>query len=170
VETDKADMDLEVFSSGILTKILYKEGYTVPVGTVIAVLGGEETAEVPKKVGEPFLSEKKVTKPSQPPEQKVETGPGEPFSTFQLEDEEEVEKEVPLPAGREEKPKISPSARRLVEEKRIGKMEIKGSGPGGRIVKEDVERLLRERVEQKKNQEFLCIQRRQPRQEFQKKR
>ena len=48
------------------------------------------------------------------------------------------------------RPKISPSARRLVEEKGIGIIEIKGSGPGGRIVKEDMERFLRERAEQKK--------------------
>ena len=75
VETDKADMDLEVFSSGILTKILYKEGDTVPVGTVIAVLGGEETAEVPKKVVEP-LPEKKVTETPKPPEQKIRNRSG----------------------------------------------------------------------------------------------
>ena len=150
VETDKADMDLEVFSSGILTKILYKEGDTVPVGTVIAVLGGEATAEVPKKVVEPF-PEKKTAETPKPPEQTIETGAGEPCCTLPLEDEEEVKKEVPLPAGREERPKISPSARRLVEEKGIVIMDIKGSGPGGRIVKEDVERFLRERDEQKKS-------------------
>ena len=155
VETDKADMDLEVFSSGILTKILYKEGDTVPVGTIIAVLGGEETAEVPKKVVEP-LPEKKVMEPPQPPAQKIETGAGEPCCTLLLEDEEEGEeekeqekKEIPLPSQKGDKSKISPRARRLLEEKEITTPEIKGTGPGGRIVQEDIERFLKERIGQK---------------------
>jgi len=151
VETDKADMDLEVFSTGILTKILYKEGDTVPVGTVIAVLGGEETAEVPKKVVEP-LPKKKVTEPPQSPEQKIETGVAEPCCTLPLEDEDEGEEEkgqgkekTPLPAKKDEQSKISPRARRLLEEKGITTPEIKGTGPGGRIVQEDIERFLKER-------------------------
>ncbi|HJX31503.1 MAG TPA: dihydrolipoamide acetyltransferase family protein [Thermodesulfobacteriota bacterium] len=150
VETDKADMDLEVFSSGMLTKILYKEGDTVPVGTVIAVLGGEETAEVPKKVVEP-LPEKKITESPQPPEQKIETGAGEPCCTLPLEDEEEEEeeKEIPLASQKGDKSKISPRARRLLEEKGITIPEIKGTGPGGRIVQEDIERFLKERGGQK---------------------
>ena len=135
VETDKADMDLEVFSSGILTKILYKEGDTVPVGTVIAVLGREEIEEVPKKVVE-HLPEKKATEPPKPPEQTIETGAGEPCCTLPLEDEEEGEeeekeqgkKEFPLLSQRSDKSKISPRARRLLEEKGITTPEIKGTG------------------------------------------
>jgi pyruvate dehydrogenase E2 component (dihydrolipoamide acetyltransferase) len=155
VETDKADMDLEVFSSGILTKIFYKEGDTVPVGTVIAVLGGEQTAEVSKKVVEP-LPEKKVTEPPQPPEQKIETEVGEPCCTLPMEDEEKEEeekeqgeKEISLPDKKGDKSKISPRARRLLEEKGITTPEIKGTGPGGRIVQEDIERFLKERSNQK---------------------
>lgn len=151
VETDKADMDLEVFSSGILTKILYKEGDTVPVGTVIAVLGREEIEEVPKKVVE-HLPEKKATEPPKPPEQTIENGAGEPCCTLPLEDEEEGEeekeqgkKEFPLLSQRDDKSKISPRARRLLEEKGITTPEIKGTGPGGRIVQEDIERFLKER-------------------------
>ena len=151
VETDKADMDLEVFSSGIVTKILYKEGDTVPVGTVIAVLGGEQTREVPKKVVEP-LPEKKPIEPSPPPEQKIETGAEEPCCTLPLEDEEaqEVGKEpekkaILLTSQKGDRTKISPRARRLLEDKGIATPEIKGTGPGGRIVQEDIERFLKER-------------------------
>jgi pyruvate dehydrogenase E2 component (dihydrolipoamide acetyltransferase) len=155
VETDKADMDLEVFSSGILTKILYKEGDTVPVGTIIALLGGEEIADVPKKVVK-TPSEKKVTEPAQPPEQNIETEAGEPCCTLPLEDEAEGEeekkqgkKEIPLPLKKGDISKISPRARRLLEEKGITIPEIKGTGPGGRIVQEDIERFLKERGGQK---------------------
>jgi pyruvate dehydrogenase E2 component (dihydrolipoamide acetyltransferase) len=155
VETDKADMDLEVFSSGILSKIFYKEGDTVPVGTIIAILGGDETVKVPKKVAEP-LPEKKVAEPPQPPEQKIGSGAGEPCCTLPLENEEEEEeekeqekKEIPLPSKKSDKSKISPRARRLLEEKGIPFPEIKGTGPGGRIVQEDIERFLKERGGQK---------------------
>ena len=155
VETDKADMDLEVFSSGNLTKILYKEGDTVPVGTVIALLGGEETITAPKKVVE-TLPEKKVVEPPESPEQKLETGAGEPCCTLPLEDEEEGEEEkkqgkekTSLPAKKGEQSKISPRARRLLEEQGIATPEIKGTGPGGRIVQEDIERFLKERGDQK---------------------
>jgi pyruvate dehydrogenase E2 component (dihydrolipoamide acetyltransferase) len=156
VETDKADMDLEVFSSGILTKILYKEGDTVPVGTTIALLGGEKIADVPRKAVEPF-PEKEVAEPPQPPEQKiVETGASEPCCTLPMEDEAEGEKEkeqgkkeIPLLSQKGDKSKISPRARRLLEEKEITTPEIKGTGPGGRIVQEDIERFLKERGDQK---------------------
>ena len=146
VETDKADMDLEVFSSGILTKIFYKEGDIVPVGTVIAMLGGEQTIEAPKKA-EP-LPEKKFSEPPQPPEQKIETRADEPCCTLPL-DEEEKEEKMSLPAEKRENLKISPRARRLIEEEGITIPEIKGTGPGGRIVQEDIEKFLRERGEQK---------------------
>jgi pyruvate dehydrogenase E2 component (dihydrolipoamide acetyltransferase) len=156
VETDKADMDLEAFSSGILTKILYKEGDTVPVGTIIAVLGGEETEKVPPKVVKP-LPEKKVAESPQPPAQKIENGAGEPCCTLPLEDEEggeeekeEGKKEIPLLSKKGDKSKISPRARRLLEEKGIPTAEIKGTGPEGRIVQEDIERFLKERIEQVK--------------------
>ncbi len=156
VETDKADMDLEVFSSGILNKILYKEGDTVPVGTVIALLGGEETAEVPKKVVA-TLPKKKVAESPPSPEQKIETGASEPCCTLPLEDEEEGEeekeqgkKEIPLLSKKGDKSKISPRARRLLEEKGITTPVIKGTGPGGRIVQGDIERFLNERSGKKK--------------------
>jgi pyruvate dehydrogenase E2 component (dihydrolipoamide acetyltransferase) len=69
-----------------------------------------------------------------------------------LEDEEEGEeekeqgkKEFPLLSQKGDKSKISPRARRLLEEKGITTPEIKGTGPGGRIVQEDIERFLKER-------------------------
>ena len=53
VETDKADMDLEVFSAGVISEIRYKEGDTVAVGTVIAVLGSDSKKDEPKKSPKP---------------------------------------------------------------------------------------------------------------------
>jgi len=128
IETDKADMDLEAFSSGTLSKIFFKEGDTVPVGTVIALLGEE---------AKPFPEESKSAPERSPVVVRGET-PEEPCCTVPLNEEEEERREV-----KKEKPKISPVARKLVEEEGIDVTHLKGSGPGGRIVKEDVERYLK---------------------------
>jgi len=135
IETDKADMDLEVFSSGILSKIFFKEGDTVPVGTVIALLGEEEAKTIP---------EESKPAPEKPPVVVGGETPEEPCCTVPLNEEEEERREV-----KKEKPKISPVARKLVEEEGINVAHLKGSGPGGRIVKEDVERYLKDRAGRK---------------------
>jgi pyruvate dehydrogenase E2 component (dihydrolipoamide acetyltransferase) len=134
IETDKADMDLEAFSSGILSKILFKEGETVPVGTVIAILGeGDEKAITEK----PEMDLKKISK------EVSEESPEEPCCTVPLEVEEEREQLKKVRKIKEEKMKISPAARKLIEGEEIDVAQLKGSGPGGRIVKEDVERYLK---------------------------
>lgn len=154
VETDKADMDLEAFHSGILTAILYKEGETVPVGTVIAVLGGEAKAAKPSQGPEPPM-QGEVTH-GQPAEKRAATEGEEPCCTVTLDEEEEKAEAVPkemsepkvkaIDGGRS----ISPAARRLLEKEGIEAPELTGSGPGGRIVKEDVERFLEQRAEQRR--------------------
>ena len=70
------------------------------------------------------------------------------------EEKEQGKKEIPLPAEKDDKSKISPRARRLLEEKGITTTEIKGTGPGGRIVQEDIERFLKERAGQKNQEPF----------------
>ncbi|MDY6842712.1 MAG: dihydrolipoamide acetyltransferase family protein [Thermodesulfobacteriota bacterium] len=142
VETDKADMDLEVFSSGVLSKVLFQEGDTVPVGTVIALMGEERKTEKP-----PSPSTKE-----QPPVVVVEEGTSEePCCTVPLDDEEiqEIAEQDTRVDKESEKPKISPVAKRLVEGEGIDVTHLKGTGPGGRIVKEDVESYLKERTEKK---------------------
>ena len=160
VETDKADMDLEVFSSGVISEIRYQEGDTVPVGTVIAILGGESKKEEPKK---PKEAPKKVkdtakeeTKADVPAEDSDEAAvEGEPCCTIPDDDEgEEIEAEPEekrkKPAGKgTEKIKVSPAARRLVEEENLDASDLVGSGPGGRIIKGDVENFLKARQEEK---------------------
>ncbi|MDY6971202.1 MAG: dihydrolipoamide acetyltransferase family protein [Thermodesulfobacteriota bacterium] len=142
IETDKADMELEAFSSGILSKIFFKEGETVRVGAVIALLGegggGVSTEEKPRSVaGEP------VSPPDKPPVVFVAETDGEPCCTVPLDDEEEA----PAAEIKKEAPKVSPAARKLIEEKGIDTVRLKGSGPEGRIGKKDVEKYLKEATE-----------------------
>jgi pyruvate dehydrogenase E2 component (dihydrolipoamide acetyltransferase) len=120
IETDKAIMDLEAFASGILRKILVQEGATVMSGTLIGVIGGADediTAALTDKItAAPAVAA--GTKASAPPA--AGSAPA-------------------LPASPEGTRLIaSPRAKALAADRGIDLSTITGSGPGGRIVEEDV--------------------------------
>ena len=119
VMTDKVTLEVESYNSGILRKILRTEGEEVPVTEVIAYIG-ERDEEIPQAESELAAEDKK----------KVEVKKAEEAA--------EKVKEVPGISG--EGVKISPLARKTAKEIGIDyKSErIAGSGPGGRIVKEDI--------------------------------
>jgi len=128
IETDKATVEVEASASGILHKQLVTEGSVVPVGTPIAVIAapGEEVADVPES-GSGAAAEVK------PAEIAVGTGPTQTVVGSQ-----------PEPAQQELQPddgqlKASPLAKKIAAEKNVNLRDISGSGPGGRIVKRDVE-------------------------------
>jgi len=127
IETDKAIMEVESPESGILLKRLHAEGQTVPATCLIAVLGdGSEAAE---QIGE-FIQSEDATPLPQPRPVSAGTEILPPPST--------------LPGtGRI---KASPLARRLAEEKGIDLASIEGTGPDGRIEKEDVLRAVDRRA------------------------
>lgn len=119
VMTDKVTIEVESYDSGILRKILRAEGEEVPVTEVVAYIG-EEDEEIPQAELELAAEDKK----------KVEVKKAEEAA--------EKVKEVSGISG--EGVKISPLARKTAKE--IGmdykSEKIAGSGPGGRIVKEDI--------------------------------
>ncbi len=116
VMTDKVSLEVEAYNSGILKKIVRGEGEEVPVTEVVAYIGaeGEELKEEEPK--------KEEAKPAKEP--KVEV-------TEEALSEESQQKEV--------KVKASPLAKKIAKQKGIDLSKLKGTGPGGRIVKEDVE-------------------------------
>ena len=121
VATDKANLDVESFYKGYLRKILYPEGTTVPVTKVIALITDKPDEEIPEDYIEKIMKgEKKEEKVEQPVEEKVE-----------------VKAEEPRVRGKGEI-KASPLAKKLAREKNIDLTKVKGTGPGGRITKEDV--------------------------------
>lgn len=155
VETDKAAMEMEAFVSGTVGALPVAEGETVPVGTVIAVLeadGGERRpparqAEEPpprEEGGAPKEPEAKKPAPEErrAPERKAASPP-----------EQKDEGRGELPPSREALPPeraggavldiaASPAARELAREKGVDLSRVRGTGPGGRIVRADVERAL----------------------------
>lgn len=107
VMTDKVSLEVEAYNSGIVRKIIRAEGEEVPVTEVIAYIGPADEAI-------PEASAGKITTP--------ET----------LEAKDTISAKI----------KISPLARNIAENKGIDISKIIGTGPGGRIVKEDVEAYL----------------------------
>jgi pyruvate dehydrogenase E2 component (dihydrolipoamide acetyltransferase) len=126
VETEKAVVDIEAEADGVLLKTLVSEGVSVEVGAPIAILGepGEQVDEV-----DSLLAELGVTAVAA-----AATVP--------------VRRDVPNgmhPAG--SRLFASPLARRLAKEANLGLEQIDGTGPGGRIVRRDVEEATQRRKE-----------------------
>jgi pyruvate dehydrogenase E2 component (dihydrolipoamide acetyltransferase) len=122
VETEKTTDEIEAPASGILLKIVHKEGTAVPVNAVIAVIGapGEDISSIP------------------------ELGGSSPVAAHLPTATARAELAHPLPAVSKlsesslERIRISPSARRLARERGVDIAKIRGTGPGGRIISEDV--------------------------------
>lgn len=143
IETDKATMELVARGDGVLRKILLGEGGTAPVGEVIAIIAGadEEVDDLPlagegdkaeRSPDENAESEESGKEEEGPEEAEEEPAEGEPA------EKEPAEKE-PAGAQEGERVKASPLARRLAEDAKLQLSGIQGTGPGGRVVKRDVE-------------------------------
>lgn len=129
IETDKATMAMEVFDEGVLTKILVGEGEKAAVGTVIGILG-EEGEEAP-------AGESSSAKPAKPAETSPE--PAKEESAPAATSASSSPAPAPATASDGSRLRVSPLARKIAEEKGVDLTNLSGSGPGGRIVKKDVE-------------------------------
>ena len=132
VETDKATMELESYDDGVLLHIGVKDGDSVPVDGVIAIIGekGEDVNEILKDIENDTSSVDNSEEVNETP----------------IEKEIEVKVETPAPAPEEknissndERIKASPLAKKLADEKGIDLSNISGSGDGGRIIRKDIE-------------------------------
>ena len=116
IETDKAAMELPAPTSGTLVKIVKAEGADATVGEVIAVM--EEGGEAP------------------------EAAPAKPSVTPQ-----QSETDAPEPAPENPvAPHVMPSARRVLSQADVPVADTEGTGPGGRVLKEDAERTVQAKV------------------------
>jgi len=125
IETDKATMEFEAIDEGIVSQILVAEGTdNVKVGTVIAVIAGE---------GEDAGSAKAAPAPTPATEPKAEAPAPAPAAA------PAPAPAAAAPAASGDRIKASPLAKRLAAERGIDLSTVKGTGPGGRIVKDDLD-------------------------------
>ena len=145
LDTEKVTQEVEAEASGVLLKIAVQEG-EVPVGQTIAVIGeqGEDVSveEVPKKVEETpkEVEETPEEEGSRAPARDEERERGKDASAEPASSEQVTEVREPEPSRADGRVKASPLARRIAREKGLDLAEIRGTGPDGRIVAEDVER------------------------------
>jgi pyruvate dehydrogenase E2 component (dihydrolipoamide acetyltransferase) len=134
VETDKATMELESYFNGTILKIFSAPGSQLPIGAPLCAIGKPgETYDMPAPAAAPVA-------PAAPAPAAVPTPPPAPapvvIATVAAPKAAAPAPTVSAaPAGRI---RISPLARKLAEEKRIDITRVKGSGPGGRIVRADI--------------------------------
>src|SRR5438132_1532110 len=136
IETDKATMDLEAYEAGTLQQIMVQEGETVPIGQPVAVIGSG--AAIPQ--------------PSQPAPAKAGAdgagaapAPTPVESSTKAETSTQSKEPAIIESGEREAIKASPLARRMAEEHGIDLSQVHGTGPGGRVVRDDIEDVLEQR-------------------------
>jgi pyruvate dehydrogenase E2 component (dihydrolipoamide acetyltransferase) len=139
IETDKANMAYESDVAGTLSEILVEEGETVAIGTPIARVGdAQDGGSKQDGEGQSASSAGPVAAGDPPPPAVAEASSGAVPPTAPPADV--AINAPPASNGSSERPKASPIARRLAKERELDLGQLRGSGPGGRIVKADVER------------------------------
>ncbi len=143
IETDKATMAMEAFDEGILSEILIEEGAKAEIGATLAVLRDEgegdpapaapveEPEPVPVQPAAPTVDEP-APSPAEPEPVAVDPAPAPSAAPPVTED-------APQAPTTSDRIKASPLARKLAVAHGVDLSVLSGSGPGGRIIKKDVE-------------------------------
>ena len=124
VETDKAVMELQARADGVLRKVLVGDGQTAEVGSLVAVIAGAD-----EDIGDLGAAAPK-SKPEKQPETQATPAAASPTAAPAA---------PPSGDAAGERIKASPLARRVASERGVDLAAVSGSGPGGRIIKRDVE-------------------------------
>ena len=150
IDTDKATMEMQALGNGVLRKILIGEGQSAPLGQLIAVIG-EPDEDIASLLSEapapPQVQEQKETDSPPPAPDATQPQP-------QLQDQKESDRPptapnlAPAANGRQPQASgsgrmiVSPLAARMAAEAGIDLRSLQGSGPGGRIIKRDIEAVI----------------------------
>ena len=159
IDTDKATMEMQALGSGVLRKILIQEGESAPLGQLIAIIGepdedisaltNKATSQTPqtsaakeeaKESSEPQSQPIAASEPANAPA--ADKAPGKTAAAAEVvagNGRQEARPSESAPTGRLI---VSPLAARMAAESGIDLRSVSGSGPGGRIIKRDVEELI----------------------------
>ena len=143
IDTDKATMEMQALANGVLRKIIIGEGRSAPLGQLIAVIGepnediaallSEAPAAAPAKPEQPKVEEKPAEQPAPQPQAKAAAASAAPAPRPV---DNGQPRTVSADSGRMI---VSPLAARMAAEAGIDLRSLQGSGPGGRIIKRDIE-------------------------------
>jgi len=174
IESDKANIEVEAYATGKLNKILVPEGESAPIGAVIAEIGDGSPATPAQKAPAAQGQADAAVEAPQPraikPEAQVAQAEkavaataqaaadagGEQYPHGGPDDRTEVGAAAqaalnvirrPTEQENGERQRVSPVARRLAEEHGVDLRRVQGSGPGGRITKDDVEAAAQQKAQ-----------------------
>lgn len=123
VETDKATMEMEAFDDGVITEIRVQEGEKAAIGSILAVLDGDSNSgSAPAPAPAPATQAESPATPQKPAEKAPEPSP-----------------QVAAEPSTGERIKASPLARKIAADLGVNLSGVSGTGPAGRIVKNDVQ-------------------------------
>jgi pyruvate dehydrogenase E2 component (dihydrolipoamide acetyltransferase) len=126
IESDKADMELEAYDSGVLRKIMIQEGSSASIGSPIAIIAGEKEDISALLLDSPqVLQQTKHQDTTREASREVSVA----TTTSSIRNDEHV--------------KASPLAKRIALENKIELRAVSGTGPQGRIIKRDIEPFIR---------------------------
>ena len=163
IETDKANVEIEAFESGVFRKALADEGAVIEVGGLIGIIAGADDdvskyeTEAPRLTSPTATTAELPTTTNDPTgdapskvEARMETGAGaEAAATGSSAAAKEVDvvATTSAQAGRtatgSTRPRVSPVARRMAEEAGVDLRSLTGTGPDGRIIKRDVQAAMK---------------------------
>jgi len=145
IDTDKATMEMQALANGVLRKIIINEGQSAPLGQLIAVIGdaNEDISSL--------LSEAPAAAAPAPAQKEPQPKPAEPAPVPQPTPQAKAAgaSAASAPNGRQAATApasgrliVSPLAARMAAESGLDLRSVQGSGPGGRIIKKDIEAAL----------------------------
>ena len=140
IDTDKATMEMQALSNGVLRKILINEGESAPLGQPIAIIGepDEDISSLLKSFEDKAAQAPAPVKAEQPE-------PAAPASESEPSAPLEQSPQAAPPSRDGGRQLISPIAARMAADAGISLSSLQGSGPGGRIVKRDIEAAMTEK-------------------------
>lgn len=124
ISTDKVDAEIPSPAAGVISEIRHKEGETVPIHTVVAVIGGAATISTAPSAVAPAATAKASSKAVAPPPA-PEPAPASPPSAS-----------TAAPAG--DGQRLSPVVKKIAQEHSVDVSRIQGTGIGGRVTKRDI--------------------------------
>jgi pyruvate dehydrogenase E2 component (dihydrolipoyllysine-residue acetyltransferase) len=147
IDTDKATMEMQALSNGVLRKIIVNEGQSAPLGQLIAIIGepNEDIASLVSEASAPAPAPAPAAKEPEPKQAAPEPAPApQPPPPPQVQAAAAGASRGANGYAERESGRliVSPLAARMAAESGLDLRSLQGSGPGGRIIKKDIEAAL----------------------------